>query len=448
MIIGYKKKLKPSFRLHIKPKTKGAGIMNFGEKHSDVVIIGAGIAGLAAAKTLKQNGVKYLILEASHRIGGRAHSKELSKNNWFDLGCSYLHNGLTNPFVSIADKLNFPINKENGDIFDPKKTHYFSNGAMINLGLPNPLEKAHDNLLAKIQDLKTDEALVKFLDDGDSYFPISCHLLTNLIAEDPDLVSSEDYRASIYDGPDYPVSKTFGNLIKLWGKDTRVSFNTKVKLINSEKPFIKLETSKGNIITKKVILTVSTGVLSSKDITFRPPLPEDTIKAISNLPMGTLNKIGLSFDQQFFSSKDQGWYVSWRDDEIRAKKKIGSFHLLTDGPKNAVVFAGGKHGKWLEEQGPDTMLDYAISILEDVFGKACIKKIQNSITTAWTLDPFTRGSYSYAIPGESSSRGKLSNTIEKKLYFAGEATESNHYGTAHGAYFSGVKAANKILADL
>ena len=93
------------------------------------------------------------------------------------------------------------------------------------------------------------------------------------------------------------------------------------------------------------------------------------------------------------------------------------------------------------------MLDYAVSKLEDVFGKACTKKIQNFITTAWASEPLTKGSYSYSIPGQSSSRIKLSKNIDKKIYISGEATEINHYGTAHGAYFSGIRAAEEVIAD-
>ena len=91
------------------------------------------------------------------------------------------------------------------------------------------------------------------------------------------------------------------------------------------------------------------------------------------------------------------------------------------------------------------MVDYAISKVENVFGKAYSQQIQNSITTAWATEPLTKGSYSYSVPNQSNSRKELSKIIENKIYIAGEATETHHYGTAHGAFFSGSRVANEII---
>ena len=85
---------------------------------TDVVIIGAGASGLAAAKELNMLGVSFKVLEGSHRIGGRAYSEEIAPELWFDLGCSYLHQGDNNPFVDIADELGVVIGRDKGDIFD------------------------------------------------------------------------------------------------------------------------------------------------------------------------------------------------------------------------------------------------------------------------------------------------------------------------------------------
>ncbi len=422
--------------------------MNFNGENAEVVIIGAGIAGLAAAHALKNHGVTFTLLEASHRIGGRAYSEKLSDDNWFDLGCSYLHNGSINPFVSIASDLSFPIDFRSGDLFDSKKTRYFLSGKKCDLGLPNPFEFAHNNLLEKINNLQRDMPLTNFMDTKDPYFPIVCHLSASLNAADPDVVSAEDYQASICDGPDYPIPKGFGNLVREWGKYISVSLNTKVKQINMEKPLVKIKTSKGTLYSKKVIITVSTGILSGRDIEFIPSLPKETQNAIDNLPMGTLNKIGISFKQRFFSQNEQGWYISWADHDKISEQEIGSFQVTTSGPQNVTLFAGGRFGKWLEERGPKVMYDYAVATLEGVFGTACSNKIQNSITTAWASEPLTRGAYSYSVPGQRSSRTKLRETINDQLYFAGEATETNHYGTAHGAYFSGIRSATSVLNDL
>ncbi len=423
-------------------------MMSFNEHVTEVAIIGAGIAGLTAAKTLKKHNVSFQLLEASHRIGGRAHSEKLSENNWFDLGCSYIHNGAINPFVSLANEIKFPIDFNNGRLFDSSKTHYFSDGKKINLRRHNPFDKAHNHLLKAIQNTRTDKSLYEIMNIDDPYFPVFCHLLTNLNAVDPDLISSKDYNASVYEGPDYPVPKGFGNLIKEWAKGINVSLNTKISQINWEGPIVKLETSKGTLLAKKVILTVSTGVLSGRDIAIIPSLPKSTLIALDNLPMGTLNKVGVSFKKQFFSQEDYGWYVSWPNINNLEDQEIGSFQVYSGSSQNVVVFVGGRYGKWLEERGPKAMTDYAISKIENVFGTACTKIIQNSITTAWASEPLTKGSYSYAVPSQTNFRKELSNIIDNKLFMAGEATETNHYGTAHGAYFSGQRVAKEIITNL
>ena len=128
--------------------------MRLTEQHTEVAIIGAGIAGLTAAKVLKEHSLPFQLLEASHRIGGRAYSEQLSNNNWFDLGCSYLHNGIINPFVPLANEMKLSIDSNNGTLFDSNKTHYFSDGKKIELGMPNPFDRAHYNLLKAIQKLE------------------------------------------------------------------------------------------------------------------------------------------------------------------------------------------------------------------------------------------------------------------------------------------------------
>ena len=154
--------------------------MGFSGQYTEVVIIGAGIAGLSAAKTLKKSGVSFHVLEASHRLGGRAYSEEIARNNWFDLGCSYLHNGKINPFTKIASKINFPIDTNNGALFETKNTHYFSGGKQIYLSSPNPFDKANDRLLNKIGNLKTDRPLIDSMDINDPYFSVFCHLMGSL----------------------------------------------------------------------------------------------------------------------------------------------------------------------------------------------------------------------------------------------------------------------------
>ena len=98
---------------------------------ADVIIIGAGASGLSAAKELTRLGLSYIVVEGSHRIGGRAYSEEIAPGVWFDLGCSYLHQGDNNPFVAIADELGVDIGRDNGDIFNDDKKGLYKNGTPL-----------------------------------------------------------------------------------------------------------------------------------------------------------------------------------------------------------------------------------------------------------------------------------------------------------------------------
>jgi monoamine oxidase len=279
----------------------------------------------------------------------------------------------------------------------------------------------------------------------DPYFPISCHLSSSLNAADVDLVSAKDYLSSYYDGPDYPVPGGFGNLVEAWSSDIKVMLNTKVSRIKWGAPLVELKTSQGTLFAKKIIITVSTGILANNDIEMVPQLPAEKQNAISNLPMGTLNKIGISFKKQLFSEQERGWYITWPGKKYITDQEVGSFEVSSSGLQNVVVFSGGRFGEWLEERGPKVMQDYAISKIESVLGSQCSKNIESVITTAWASEPLTKGAYSYATPNNSLARAELAKNIEKKLFFAGEATIPKHFGTAHGAYFSGINASKEII---
>ena len=422
--------------------------MRLEDQTTDVVIIGAGVAGLRAAENLKQNNINFVVLEASHRIGGRAYSEKLGPENWFDLGCSYLHNGKLNPFVKIAKSLDIQVNTTNGDLFDATKTKYFSNGKKLEFQNLNPVESAYNEVIKKISHVHHDCSIFENMDMNNPYSPILLHLFSGSNAADSDLVSSRDYISSHYDGPDYPIPSSLGNLVKAWSSGINVNLNTVVKKIYWDDSSVKVITSKGTFFAKKVLLTVSTSILFKNDITIIPELPAEKRKAIENLPMGTLNKIGISFNKGTFSKKDRGWYVSWPGNEIKSEADIGSFEVNVSGLDNIVVFAGGRFGEWLEKRGAKTMRDYAITKVEEVLGSKYLKNIEKTITTAWASDPFSKGSYSYASPSSENFRSELRKPICDTLYFAGEATINKHFGTAHGAYFSGTNASNEIITGL
>lgn len=407
----------------------------------DVIIIGAGASGLSAAKELASLGLTYLVIEGSHRIGGRAYSEEIAPGIWFDLGCSYLHQGETNPFVSIADALGVILGKDKGDIFEDRKIRLFNSG----IPLDADQRKAYFNYQSECYKaihaaaVGGEDVAVADLIDLESEYALSfMRHMAALCTLDIDQISSVDL-ASFGEGSDIPVLNGYGNLVAAWGADIPVSLNTRVNRIDWSGEGVSVETSKGKLRGLAVLSTVSTGILASGDIEFLPKLPDWKMEAVLGLPTGTENKICVHFKQDVFGAEARGFYNTWNDDGV-----AGGFEASVMGQNTAIVFTGGRHAIWLEKQGQQAGEDYAVDRIAEVFGNDIRKHVNRSIVTAWTTEPWTRGSYSCALPGQAQQRSELARTLDEKVFFAGEATTIGNQACCHGAFLSGIRAAQEI----
>ena len=155
----------------------------------------------------------------------------------------------------------------------------------------------------------------------------------------------------------------------------------------------------GRLRARAAICSVSTGVLAVDEIEFSPRLPDCKIDAIHGLPTGTMNKIGVHFDKDVFGSDGRGFHATWSDAD-----EAGSFEASVMGHDIAIVFCSARFAVWLENQGPQAMTDFALNRIADVFGNDIRKSVSRAITTAWHGDPWTRGSYSCALPGHGKQR--------------------------------------------
>ena len=415
----------------------------------EVIIVGAGIAGISAAKILEKNNISNIVIEANNQLGGRAKKAKESFGNWFDLGCSYLHEGDINPLKSIAESLNVPINYENSDIFSIEKTKYLQRNKPFLSNKNDLLKKFYDQFLKKLNFYKykvDDNSLSSCLNKCDPYYHILFDNLTGLNGIEANLVSAVDF-ASVNDGKDFIIESGLANLIHKWARGINSILNNPVTQINWEKDYIEIYTQSKKYICKSVLLTVSNGILQNQDINFIPQLPNYKIQAIHNLPMGILNKIGVLFKKGTFKENDIGWYVATTDMNDIDKSQIISFEIRKREKEHMIFFFGGKKG-YDVENFPDKYYKIITTFIKNQFGNHIENNIVKIIHTSWGKDPFTKGSYSFALPGHSSEREFLRKSLEKKVYFAGEATIKNYYGTCHGAYISGVYAANEIISDL
>ncbi len=415
----------------------------------EVIIVGAGIAGISAAKILDNNNISNIVIEANNRVGGRAKKAPGSFGHWFDLGCSYLHEGEINPFRTIAKSLNVPIDYQNGDIFSIEKTKYLFGEKPFLLNKKKKLKKSYNNFLVKLNFYKEniqDNRLSTCLNINDPNYPVIFDYLTGLNGIEANLVSARDF-ASVNEGKDLIIESGLANMIDKWATGINVIFNNQVKQINWGREQIEIYTKSKKYVCKSVLLTVSNGILANEDITFIPKLPDYKIQAINNLPMGILNKIGVLFKEGTFKDNQLGWYVVITDKYHKNIPEIFSFEIRKKEKEHMTFFFGGKKGSDIENY-PKKYYKKIIEFIKKQFGDNIEKNIIKLIHSSWGKDPYSKGAYSYALPGHNFERDLLKKTLDKKVYFAGEATINKTYGTCHGAYISGNYAANKIINDL
>ena len=408
---------------------------------TDVAIVGAGAAGLAAARTLRDLKVPFVLLEASHRIGGRAYTEELAPGVAFDLGCHWMHSASRNPFVAIADSFGFEYSKEWS--FARRMR---CNGAWASETVQEERDAFfHRNfeLIHRAGEGGRDVAITEATErDGrwTAYFDYFISLMTSA---DSDRVSALDYHNYADTEENWPLKAGYGALVARFGAGLPVTLNAAVTRIDWAGQALCLTTPGGEVRAKKAILTVSTGVLGGDHIRFDPPLPDWKQAAVAALPLGNHNRICLLYDRDVFGTDyPQGATI------LNDGAEPMSFTIRPFGYDYVVGFTGGRFADWLERAGVEASVDLAKENLKKAFGADIVKGVIRHNVSAWRGDPWVRGAYSAALPGQAQQRAHLAEPLDERLYFAGEATSLDFFATAHGAYLTGVDTAHKAADSL
>jgi monoamine oxidase len=406
----------------------------------DLAIVGAGAAGLAAAVAARELGLDTVVLEASHRIGGRGYTEEFAPGVAFDLGCHWMHSASLNPFVAIADRFGFTYRKGTY----PRGLYLYNRWGTEaeRAALDAFIDRNHDAVMAAAH-ARAAVSQADVTERDSLWTPVFDHFTTLGTSVDPDQVGVEDTASYNDTGENWPVKEGYGALIARFGAGVDVALNCAARRIDWRGKAIAIETPSGTVSARRALITVSTGILGAGDIRFDPVLPDWKEAAIAALPLGTHNRIGILFDRDIFGSDcPRGAIIMMPDSEVQA------FALNAFGENYAVGYTGGRHAVWLERAGQQAAIDFTMERLVHVFGSEIRGHVQRTIVTAWHGDPWTRGSYSAAMPGQGHQRGELARPIDDRLFFAGEATSVEFMATAHGAYLSGIAAVRAIAGSL
>ncbi len=417
--------------------------------YHEIIIAGAGIAGIAASKMLTEKAIPHMILEASDQLGGRARRAPNNFGSWFDLGCSYLHEGEINPFVKISESLNIPVKKNLGDMFSLEKTKFLFNGFPFSEKTRESIIEAdylHKKKISQAQFLPKDRVLSSYFHMDSPHYPIFENLLMGLNGTEANQVSAKDF-ASVKEGQDYVIETGMTNLIEKWASDLNIKFNSPINEVFWLGKQVFIQTKDTVFRTKKLLITVSNGILGANKIKFSPKLPNYKIAAIRKLPMGNLNKVGILFKDNTFRGIDEGWYVACSGPSEKEISSVMSFEIRQKPKNHMIIFFGGQESKELE-LSPEKTFSKIRKMLSQTFGPALEERTTSFIHSSWASDRYSMGSYSFALPGYDKKRDLLRKPLDNKLFFAGEATSKEHYGTCHGAYLSGVRAAKEIISQL
>ena len=407
---------------------------------TDVAIVGAGAAGLAAAKTLGELGVPFVVLEASHRIGGRAYTEAVGSGQPFDLGCHWMHSASLNPFVAIADAHGFDYEKLG------RAGRGRIDGAWTSAAEEAEFEAFRARNLKAISRAAAsgpDVAAADVTERAGRWTPLFDYFFSLWTSFDVDQISIVDLETYIDTDENWPLKQGYGALIARHAAGVPVTLNASVTAIDRSDKALRLTTPKGEIRTKKVIVTVSTGILAGDHIRFDPALPDWKQEAVAGLPLGNHNRICLIYDRDVFGPEAP------RDAALlnQGAEPMG-FTIRPFGYDYVVGLTGGRFADWLERAGPAASVDLAKENLKKAFGADIVKHVTGHSVTAWRGDPWVRGAYSAALPGQAAQRPRLAEPLDGRIFFAGEATSPEFYSTAHGAHLTGIETARKVAQTL
>jgi len=404
----------------------------------DSLVIGAGAAGIAAARRLAERGLSYRLLEAKAAPGGRAATDHESFGVPVDLGGHWLHSPGENPMKAHADALGVRYLARN------YATRFARDGRLLDERDNRDCERYIDAALARVAAADGDRPASALFDGTDPWheaFESEFAAKQGVTTKEGSTLDFARYR---WIGEDLPVVGGYGTLVRRLAEGTALSLETPVSRVDSSAAAIRVETPRGTLEARSVIVTVSLGVLRADALRFTPALPAWKRDAIARIPMGSCNKLALRFDRPVFDGIANSVVMP-----LRGTHEFVELVVAPDRQPIVVCLFNGPFSHAIARAGGPAMADYVLERLAEIFGSALRAAVdRRHIVADWDGDPFVRGCFAAPLPGHADARREMGRPVDDRLFFAGEAVHRDYAGDIHGAWLSGIAAADAAARAL
>lgn len=428
-------------------------------QEADVLVLGAGIAGIAAAGALRSQGRRVIVLEGRDRIGGRI-CTDRSLGGPVDLGAGWIYGFKGNPLAELAERYHaatLASDWENLDLYDSDGTR-ISEKAFLDSGtaFEKAIGQAWEEVAASDADVSLGDLARREMTraGGDERRQRLLNWQLSMVesdyAEDLERLSG---KLSALDeetgGDELMLRNGYQTIVAGLSEGLDIRLGQRVNKVDSTGATIQVVTDKGRFQARRVLVTLPLGVLQQRGssersagaVQFVPELPRSKRDAMGRLGMGTLNRVVLRFPRSFWPPERDGFgFASTKQGEFPVFLNLDRVSGI---PALAALIAGSP-ARDIEPLADPEIVSQTVGILRRIFGSK-VPDPSGQLITRWHSDPFCRGSYSYAPLGvQQGDREQLAEPVDDRLFFAGEATHPTMSATVHSAYLTGLREADRI----